>query len=282
VLTGGGRSAEKDRYRNARVCAQEQAGMAKAEGASRDQIEIVWLPPGDLVPYERNTKMHPPEQVEAIARQIREHGFDQPIVLNGRAKGGREIIKGHGRTLAALSLGLAKVPCIVRVDLSAAQVRAMRIADNKVAESPWDFPALRLELGDLIGIGSFDIGLTGFGPEAIAELLAPPADLEAQREVALQSLSARFGVPPFSVLRASDGWWQDRKRAWISLGIESEVGRGENLLQFSEGMLTGYADQKGARPAVPGNGKQPSSGAHADMAYMKKKNAAAKKRAPAS
>jgi hypothetical protein len=43
------------------------------------------------------------------------------------------------------------------------------------------------------------------------------------------SLSARFGVPPFSVLNARDGWWQDRKRAWLALGIRSEVGRGGNF-----------------------------------------------------
>jgi hypothetical protein len=245
------------------------------------ELKIEWLPPGDLVPYAKNTKQHPPEQIAKIAEQIRAHGFDQPIVLDGRGKGGKEIIKGHGRREASLLLGLALVPCIVRRDLTPAEVRAMRIADNKVAESVWDPAMLKIELADLSIINGFDMGLTGFAADEIASLLAPADEsaAEEQRAVALQSLAEKFGVAPFSVLRAAEGWWQARKRAWISLGIESEVGRGENLLQFSEGMLSGYADQKagGKAPAVPGNGKRPSSGAHADMAYMKKKNARAAK-----
>ena len=54
---------------------------------------------------------------------------------------------------------------------------------------------------------------------------------------ARNALSGRFLVPPFSVLSAREGWWQERKRAWIGLGIRSELGRGENLLKFSETVM---------------------------------------------
>lgn len=302
-------------------------------------LEIVWLDPAALVPYPQNTKTHSSEQIEAIAAQIEAHGFDQPIVTEGNLV----IIKGHGRREASLLLKgrgkLAAVPVIVRSDLTAEQVRAARIADNKVAESPWDFGMLKLEIGGLLA-GGFDLGLTGFGADEIASMMAPPVNPDEQRDLAIQSLASKFGVPPFSVLRAADGWWQDRKRAWISLGIESEVGRGENLIGrsifdrlsmilgghyseikayvdkhraeglddaqiealavketgrdgangsnrlaaggggLSDRMAKGEGTSRAKRPAVPGNGKsQGSTGAHADMAYMKKKNAAAKGKA---
>lgn len=51
------------------------------------------------------------------------------------------------------------------------------------------------------------------------------------------SLAARFGIPPFSVLNARGGWWQERKRAWLALGIRSEIGRGGNLLNFSDTLI---------------------------------------------
>ena len=54
---------------------------------------------------------------------------------------------------------------------------------------------------------------------------------------ARNALSGRFLVSPFSVFNAREGFWQDRKRAWISLGIRSELGRGENLLKFSETVM---------------------------------------------
>lgn len=46
-------------------------------------------------------------------------------------------------------------------------------------------------------------------------------------------LAQTFAYPPFSVLNAREGWWQERKRQWLALGIKSEVGRGENVLGMS-------------------------------------------------
>lgn len=111
----------------------------------------VW-PIEDVTPYDLNAKKHDKAQVASIAKSIREFNFDVPIVVDRHGV----IIKGHGRRLAAIELGLKKVPVLVRDDLSDAQVRASRLADNRVAISDIDPEVLRSELSsldyDLIGI----------------------------------------------------------------------------------------------------------------------------------
>lgn len=98
-----------------------------------------------LKPYERNSKKHDKAQVAKIAESIKQFGWDQPIVVDADGV----IIKGHGRRLAAIELGLEKVPVLVRDDLTPEQVRAARLADNRVAISDIDTDLLRKELADL-------------------------------------------------------------------------------------------------------------------------------------
>lgn len=95
-------------------------------------------------PYELNAKIHDKDQVERIAKSIKDFGWDQPIVVD---KDG-VIIKGHGRRLAAISLGITKVPVWVRDDLTAEQARAARLADNRVAVGDIDADILKQELAD--------------------------------------------------------------------------------------------------------------------------------------
>jgi ParB-like chromosome segregation protein Spo0J len=99
----------------------------------------------ELIPYSNNPKEHPEEQVNKIASSIKNYGWDQPIVVDADG----EIIKGHGRLQAAEKLGIDEVPVIWREDLSDAEARAARIADNKTAESPWDDETLGSELSIL-------------------------------------------------------------------------------------------------------------------------------------
>lgn len=98
-----------------------------------------------LVPYELNSKIHDPAQVEKIANAILATGWDQPIVVD---KDG-VIIKGHGRRLAAIRLGRKTVPVLVRDDLNPEQVRAARLADNRVAVGGIDSELLKQELATL-------------------------------------------------------------------------------------------------------------------------------------
>lgn len=126
-------------------------------------LEIVYLPPGDLTPYEKNAKLHPPEQVERIANSIREFGFRQPLVID---KDGVLVI-GHGRLLAAKRLGLEKVPCVRADDLTEEQIKALRLADNKTNESEWDFSLLESELNEL----KLDFNMADFGFDEPGEAL---------------------------------------------------------------------------------------------------------------
>jgi DNA modification methylase len=128
---------------------------------------IEWRDPVSLTPYSNNAKTHPAEQVDKIAASIASFGFDQPIVVDGDGV----IIKGHGRREASLRLGLDQVPVLVRTDLSVAEIKAARLADNRTAQSPWDEELLRVELEALLE-EDFDLGLTGFDLAEIDELLA--------------------------------------------------------------------------------------------------------------
>jgi DNA modification methylase len=153
--------------------------------------------------------------------------------------------------LAAKKLGIKEVPTIDLAHFTESQKRAYIIADNKLAlNAGWDFDMLQIEIEELSEDG-FDLDLLGFSADELDGLLdgAFGDDGEEGSEGSTSdskgSLSEKFLVPPFSVLNARDGWWQDRKRGWLSMGIDSGNGRTENLLKFSKtvnekaGSLTG-------------------------------------------
>lgn len=208
-----------------------------------DKVEM-W-PIEDLVPYARNAKKHPPAQIAQIAASMRSFGFTIPILV---AEDGT-IIAGHGRVLAAKEIGLAEAPVIVAKGWTDEQRRAYTLADNKLAENAeWDEELLKIELGELRDEG-FDIDFLGFDEKEIARLLDGEEE-KATREPKVGNLAERFGIPPFTVLRAAEGWWQERKRGWLALGIQSEVGRGENLLRMSDTILEPDPEKRAARKAA--------------------------------
>ena len=119
-----------------------------------------------LVPYAKNARTHSAAQVAAIAASIREWGWTVPVLVD--EAGG--IIAGHGRILAAQKLGITEVPVMVATGWTEAQKRAYVIADNKLAlNAGWDDELLKLELGDLRDL-DFDLSLTGFSDDELAEL----------------------------------------------------------------------------------------------------------------
>ena len=122
-------------------------------------MEVIYLPPDDLTPYAANAKRHPDEQVRHIANSIREFGFRQPIVVDAN----NVVVIGHGRLLAAKLLGLETVPVVRADDLTEAQIKALRLADNKTNESEWDFTELEAELAEL----EMDFDMAEFGFEDI-------------------------------------------------------------------------------------------------------------------
>ena len=119
-----------------------------------------------IIPYKRNPRRNE-DAVEKVAASIKAFGFKVPIVVDKDAV----IIAGHTRLLAALRLGMKEVPVLVARDLSPAQVKAYRLADNRVhEEAVWDEELLALELGDLSKLG-FDLTETGFDADEINALL---------------------------------------------------------------------------------------------------------------
>jgi len=197
--------------------------------------KIEMWPVEDIVPYVKNARMHPPEQIDQIAASMERFGFTIPMLVAED----RTIIAGHGRLMAAAQLGLSEVPVMVARGWSDEDRRLYTLADNRLAEtSEWDPEMLRIEVDELradYGIG--DMSFIGFTEADLAGFLPalPPEVTEPEEKSA--TLAARFGVVPFSIMSAREGWWQDRKRAWLALGIKSEVGRGENLLKFSDTLL---------------------------------------------
>jgi len=115
----------------------------------------------EIKPYEKNPRKND-KAVEKVAESIKEFGFKVPIVIDKNNK----IVAGHTRYKASEQLGLEKVPCIVADDLSEEQVKAFRIADNKVTEiAEWDNDLL---LEELEGLEDF---FTGFEQKEIDKLM---------------------------------------------------------------------------------------------------------------
>jgi DNA modification methylase len=149
--------------------------MARVNKAQQKQLwpaDVVTRTPVEkLTAYARNARTHSDEQVAQIAASIREFGWTIPVLVDEQGT----IIAGHGRVLAAQRLGLPEVPVMVASGWSEAKRRAYVIADNKLAlNAGWDEELLRLELGELKGLG-FDLGLTGFGELELGKLLLDEA-----------------------------------------------------------------------------------------------------------
>lgn len=196
-----------------------------------------------LIPYARNARTHSDDQVAQIAASIKEWGWTTPVLVDE----GGEIIAGHGRVMAARKLNIDKIPTMTATGWSKAQKQAYILADNQLPQNAgWDLDLLSVEMKDLDS-GGFDLSLVGFGDDMLQGFLDDGFGENGGRLTGKGSLAERFGVPPFSVLNAREGWWQDRKRAWLAKGIKSEVGRGDELLGFSS--LTAAFGNRGGTEA---------------------------------
>jgi DNA modification methylase len=161
-----------------------------------DRIEH-W-PTTKLLPYVRNARQHSDEQIAQIAASIAEFGFVNPILTGADGV----LVAGHGRLAAARKLGLPTVPVVVLDHLTPTQRRALVLADNRLAElATWDDALLRIELEALQDDG-FDLDLTGFDADALAELLA---DEEPQIEGRTED-DAIPEMPEEPVSRPGDVW----------------------------------------------------------------------------
>ena len=112
------------------------------------KIEIKYIPIDDIKPYINNPRLNE-EAIPYVMNSIKEFGFKNPIILDKN----NVIVAGHTRIKASKELGIKDIPCIIADDLTEEQVKAFRLADNKVAEkSMWDYTKLDEELDNILDI----------------------------------------------------------------------------------------------------------------------------------
>src|SRR5690349_13687307 len=151
-----------------------------------------------VIPYPRNARKIPQSAIDKVAASIKEFGWRQPIVVDSDGV----IVAGHTRLLAAQKLGLKAVPVHVASDLNRTQIKAYRLADNRVAdESCFDDELLALEIADLSSF-NFNVELTGFD---VDELMAISAIGNATSEGLTQD-DAAPPTPSFRVTAPGDVW----------------------------------------------------------------------------
>ena len=152
-----------------------------------------------LVPYAKNARTHSEAQIAQIAASIVEFGFTAPLLVS--QDGG--ILAGHGRLAAAKKLNLDAVPVVVLDHLTPTQRRAYMLADNQLAlQAGWDQELLAGELADLSSAG-FDLALTGFSDEELADLLGDAQEAESAQEAETADESAQEDIPEAPVTPVS-------------------------------------------------------------------------------
>lgn len=211
----------------------------------------------EMVPY-GSLELHPQNaresDMDALQESIENNGFYDPVVVQVSR---RRIIKGNHRYIKMGELGAPLIPTIWAECDDATALRIL-LADNRLNDLGGYDP---LKLAGLLEmVNATDTGLIGTGydqaeMDALFESLknaalgggddsgADGADGPAPDSAppaAPAKLADRFIVPPFSILDARQGYWQERKKAWLALGIQSEIGRGNNLGRFSDAATLGY------------------------------------------
>jgi hypothetical protein len=229
---------------------------AKTENIAEALLGLA-VPLDRLEPLPGNPRLG---DVEAVMRSYERFGQRKPIVVRktgGTAKAPRgQVIAGNHQLEAARRLGWKRI-AVVWVDEDRATALAYSLADNRTSDvAGYDDAALAALLRELGEEGGVDlVEDSGYSENSADRLLAQVA--RDQRNAETQggpSLSDRFVVPPLSLLDARQGYWQDRRRDWMALGIRSEEGRGENLLGMSEAVLEGYEKAMGFYKPGAGGG----------------------------
>jgi hypothetical protein len=211
----------------------------------------------DLKPDPRNARKRTDRSASLIQESLKRFGAARSIVID---EDGR-ILAGNGTVEGAKAAGISKVRIIEtegdeivavrRTGLTEEQKIGLALADNRSSDlSEWDGLMLQ-QLSETHDVSPW------FEPEdleAIVGDLPPDAGGDGEGSGAAgdapasAKLADRFGIPPFSVLNAREGWWQERKRTWLALGIKSELGRGEG--------------------GAPGGGQDPPATIHQTNAAM--------------
>lgn len=141
-------------------------------------MDLIYKKTKDIKAYEKNPRKNK-EAVPYVANSIKEFGFKIPIVIDKNDV----IVCGHTRLLAAKKLQMDEVPCIIADDLTDEQIKAFRLADNKVAEkAEWDFDLLGDELDDIINIDMLEFGFDSVLDEEETEVHEDDYEIDPPKE----------------------------------------------------------------------------------------------------
>ena len=185
-------------------------------------MKIELVPVEKVLPYARNPRINA-HAVEKVAASIKEFGFRQPIVVDEEMV----IVVGHVRFEAAKRLGLKKVPVHIATDLSAEQIKAYRITDNRVGEeSEWDKALLQLEIVELEE-AAFSADVLGFNDEELRDIKAAVDGLledgfgeDDDNDIEEADTAARIGAYSFPIPRQQYLEWLESIKQ--STGFEKQ------------------------------------------------------------
>lgn len=166
--------------------------------------EMQLVPLSKLVPYVNNARTHSPEQLAKLRSSLREFGFINPVIIDRDFN----VIAGHGRIAAAKEEGITEVPCVFVDYLTEAQKKAYILADNRMAlDAGWDEELLRIEIESLQG-ADFDVSLTGFGEDEIADLFSG----DGEKDVKDDDFDLSAALEKAAFVERGDIWTVGRHR----------------------------------------------------------------------
>jgi len=216
--------------------------------------DIKATPLDEIAPNPRNRNGHSDEQITRLAQIIKYQGFRSPLIVSNQSG---MLVSGHGRLMAAKKLGLTHVPVMYQDFENEDMEYAAMVSENSIASwAELDLSGINMDLADLGPDFELDLlGIKNFVLEP-AELLPTGEDGALSESEARATLAQRFGVPPFSVLNAREGYWQNRKRSWIALGIQSELGRGGGCMNDHQWMKDNLKTFQASKVYLKGSDSQ--------------------------
>jgi Predicted transcriptional regulators len=171
----------------------------------------------DIHPYKKNPRKND-EAVAGVAASIKEFGFLVPIVIDRE----HEIVCGHTRYRAAKQLGITEIPCVIADELSEDQIRAFRLADNKVGETAqWDMDLLPLELAEIV-MPMADFGFDAITPDDFSESFT----LDAGEKKPFQQISITVHDEQAKLILAAIKYVYDQKSVTETFTNENHNGNG--------------------------------------------------------
>lgn len=171
---------------------------------SKTTTEMQLVAVSKLIPYVNNARTHSAEQVMKLRSSLREFGFINPVIIDREYN----VIAGHGRIMAAKEEGITEVPCVFVDYLTEAQKKAYILADNRMAmDAGWDEELLRIEIESLKDM-DFNVGLTGFSEDELAELYGE----DKQSEVEDDDYDLSDALEKAAFVKRGDIWTVGRHR----------------------------------------------------------------------